>query len=132
MTNTREHLGLTIILLDDEESILKAMSRMIKVQGHQCLTTKIGEDVLLLLRDLVPDLIILDIKIAGGLGGIETMKRIRQSGFKNPVFSMSGYPASEIFKNPDDVEGFNAHIEKPFGAKQLSELIDTHCVDLSV
>ena len=119
--------GHTIILLDDEDAVLRATRRMLKAHGHLCYTATVGEEVLSLLGDMLPDLVILDIKIVGGLGGIETMQSIRQLGFTMPIFSMSGYSASEIFETPNIEEGFTAHSEKPFDGNRLSALISEYC-----
>ncbi len=117
-----------IILLDDEKTVRDALSRLLKSKGHHCTTAPTGE-VLLEIIEHSPDtgathdLVILDIKIAGGMGGIETMQRLSETNCNIPVISMSGYPVETLF-DEGEREGFVGHLEKPFSAQQLSAEID--------
>ncbi len=125
-TNSRH-----ILLLDDEKAVRDALSRVLKARGHQCSTAPTGEVLLEILErgrqtGIQYDLAILDIKIVGGLGGIETLQKIRQSGSTMPVVSMSGYPVETVFDGVD-TSGFVGHLEKPFSAEQLSDEIERLC-----
>jgi CheY-like chemotaxis protein len=121
-----------ILLLDDEEAVRKALTRLLKSLGHQCTTAAVGEEVLSLLEssqynDTYYDLAILDIKIFGGMGGIETLREMRESGCTIPVVSMSGYATEEIYPNEEDSKGFSGHLQKPFNARQLLSEIEGCC-----
>jgi len=120
-----------ILLLDDEKAVRDALTRLLKARGHLCSTAPTGEILLEILErsqqsGIEFDLAILDIKIVGGMGGIETMQRIAEMDSSLPVISMSGYPIETLF---DDVENtrFAGHLEKPFSAQRLSAEIERIC-----
>jgi len=124
-----------ILLLDDEKAVLDALSRLLRARGHQCSTAPTGEILLDILQQAVQtgvryDLAILDIKIVGGMGGIETMKKIKQIDSRIPILSMSGYPVDTLFKG-NECNEFEGHLQKPFSAQHLSTEIDRVCTNCS-
>jgi len=127
--------SLHILLLDDEQAVLTALSRLLRALGHQCSTATTGEILLDMLEhsrqtSIRYDLAILDIKIDSGMGGIETMQRIKQIDSSIPVMSMSGHPVDTLFHG-DEKSGFVAHLEKPFSSKHLSTEIARFCCTAS-
>ncbi len=117
-----------ILLLDDEKPVRDALSRLLKARGHHCTTAPTGEVLMEILEQsrqsgINHDLAILDIKIVGGMGGIETMQRIALMDPHIPVISMSGYPVETLF-GEGERDGFAGHLEKPFSARQLSREIE--------
>jgi CheY-like chemotaxis protein len=56
------------------------------------------------------------------MGGKETIKEIRKSDKKIPVFVASGYASDPILASPEKY-GFTASIGKPFLLSELSELL---------
>lgn len=116
---------LHIVVLDDENSILSSLSRLIKVLGHTCSTATRGEEVIALLESgLQPNLFILDIKIKGGMDGFETMHAIRERGLETPLLSMSGYDLQDISAQPGDLKQFIGHLEKPFSLQSLRPYLE--------
>lgn len=120
-----------ILLLDDEKAVRIALSRLLKARGHRCTTAATGEILLDIFErshqtDVNFDLAILDIKILGGMGGIETMQKMKQIDNNIPIVSMSGNPADTLFKG-DEGSGFVSHLEKPFSAEHLSSEIERIC-----
>lgn len=118
-----------IYVMDDEPAILKAMNRMLTAKGHRCCTSTRGEDLLNTLRttNTIPDVAILDIKIIGGMGGIDTAQGIHALHSGMPVISMSGYPIEIILGRKEERALFAAHLEKPFSAALLSGEIERVC-----
>lgn len=120
-----------ILLLDDEKAVRDALTRLLKARGHLCSTAPTGEILLEILEHsrhlgICFDLAILDIKIVGGMGGIETMQRITAMDSSIPVISMSGYPVETLFDDNEST-GFAGHLEKPFSAQRLSAEIERIC-----
>ena len=129
---SKKNVSRHILLLDDEHSVRQALTRLLRSLGHKCTAVSTGEDVLASLKEppgamTTYDLIILDIKIIGGMGGIETMRKIQQMGYSIPVISMSGYALDEIFYTDTEKHGFASHLQKPFTAKTLSHEIEKLC-----
>lgn len=121
-----------ILLLDDELAVRVALARVLKWNGHQCTTAHTGEEVVEIIKlanqtNTHYDLAILDIKIFGGMGGVETMRKMKELGSVIPVISMSGYREEDIFTSEADRTGFAGHLHKPFDKSDLLGEIERLC-----
>lgn len=111
----------TILLIDDEETVLEVGARVLEKMGYSVLEARSGEegvDIFAKHKDNI-DLVILDM-IMPDMGGGETYDRIKEINPRVKVLLSSGYSidgqASEIMKR-----GCDGFIQKPFKANALSE-----------
>lgn len=116
--------GLKILVMDDQEIILRAISRIL--DSWSCNVDKFskGDEVIALFEkspDVQYDLILLDLTIPYGKGGIETCKHLRSIGYKGSIVAMSGY-ADEGLTNAEHW-GFNEKLFKPFTVDDLTKVI---------
>lgn len=79
-----------IMIVDDEESIRLLYKEELEEEGFSVELAKSGEEALEKLRAFKPDLITLDIKMPG-MGGIETLRRIREVDRELPIILCSAY-----------------------------------------
>ncbi|KUK98502.1 MAG: Phosphate regulon transcriptional regulatory protein PhoB (SphR), partial [Atribacteria bacterium 34_868] len=79
-----------ILLVDDEESFLKATRFFLKKNGYEVYTVSNGEDALKVCRERRPDLVILDI-LMPEKDGIETLKALKKDPLlqKIPVIMLT-------------------------------------------
>jgi CheY-like chemotaxis protein len=70
------HSGLTIVVADDDQSILDFISRVATKAGHRVVRTDRGDKALELVRQERPQLVFLDV-LMPGLDGLEVAKAIR-------------------------------------------------------
>ena len=77
-TGTEKQVGEPgkILIVDDNEELLGAISRLLEMQGHSTLTALSGEDALEIARKESPDLILLD-WILPGIDGIEVCRKLK-------------------------------------------------------
>lgn len=68
-----------ILIIEDDEAILKFLRRGLAYEGYQVDTAKDGETGLALARDNPPDLVVLDWMLPG-LDGLEVCRRLRAGG----------------------------------------------------
>jgi DNA-binding NtrC family response regulator len=68
---------------------------------------------------------VFDLTIPGGIGGKETIRKIRKICSDTPVFVVSGYSVDPVMANPGKY-GFTASLRKPFMVTELSEMLDNH------
>jgi two-component system nitrogen regulation response regulator NtrX len=80
----------TIMVVDDEESILDTLSGIFEDEGHQVITASSGESALAKFSDSSPDIVILDVWMPG-MDGIETLKSIRKINDTVTVIMISGH-----------------------------------------
>ncbi|MBN1105053.1 MAG: PAS domain S-box protein [Deltaproteobacteria bacterium] len=114
----------TVLLVDDEETILDVGTAMVNALGFEVLAAKSGEEALRCLsvnRGKI-DLVILDM-VMPEMGGGEVFDRIREHDRHIKVLLSSGYSidgqASEILSR-----GCDGFIQKPFDMNQLSRSIE--------
>ncbi len=68
----------TIMVVDDEEDILTLIEKILTKKGHRVVTAKSGREALEKIKDVKPDLVLLDIMMPG-LNGYQVCKTIKQS-----------------------------------------------------
>ncbi|HVP94509.1 MAG TPA: response regulator [Methanoregulaceae archaeon] len=81
--NSGTYRGRTILLMDDEESILESFGRLLTMKGYTVLAARNGNEALTMYRAAKDagnriDVVILDLTIPGGMGGIETIGELRK------------------------------------------------------
>jgi two-component system cell cycle sensor histidine kinase/response regulator CckA len=113
----------TILLVDDERSVLDASEEMLKRLGYSVLSAGSGPEALRLYerhQDKI-DMVLLDI-VMPGMGGGEVYGIMKTINPKVKVLLSSGYDAG---KEADAIlkGGSDGFIQKPFFLKQLSQEI---------
>lgn len=88
MDTTTSHT--TLLLVDDEPDFLRATSTALSRRGFAVTTASSGEEALAALQGSRPDLMVLDLKMPG-LGGIETLRRLRETDQTLPVIILTGH-----------------------------------------
>jgi CheY-like chemotaxis protein len=68
------------------------------------------------------DLVILDLTVPGGMGGLETLKRIRELDSDVPAIVSSGYSNDPVLADFARY-GFQATVPKPYEVSQLIETV---------
>jgi len=79
-----------ILLVDDEEDILKTLSASLEDEGYEVWTSRDGTEAMEMVRNLHPDIIFLDIWIPG-MDGIETLRAIKEFDADIEVVIMTGH-----------------------------------------
>jgi len=80
----------TILLVDDEESILETLSGILEDEGHQVITASSGESALMKYSESSPDIVFLDVWMPG-MDGIETLKALKKKNSDVCVIMISGH-----------------------------------------
>ena len=83
-----------IFVTDDDDVVRQAISRRLAKRHHQVRSFDSGEALLEALDHDVPDLILLDLKMAG-LSGLETLKHIRAKSQQALVILLTAYGTVE-------------------------------------
>ena len=114
----------TILLIDDEEMIIKVGEELLQELGYSVIAARSGEEAVKLYnknRDKI-DLVVMDM-IMPGMGGGETFDRLKAVNPDVKVLLSSGYSingqASKILER-----GCDGFIQKPFDLNTLSHKIN--------
>jgi CheY-like chemotaxis protein len=111
----------TVLLVDDEDFILKVGSQILQELGYAVLTACSGQEALEIYSEKKDeiDIVVLDM-IMPGMGGGETFDSIKALKLDAKVLLSSGY---SIMGEASDIlsRGCQGFIQKPFTMKSFSE-----------
>lgn len=106
-----------LLIVDDESTILDAVTDILEDEGFAVETAIDGETGLRKLAGDLPDLVLLDIWMPG-LDGLEVLKRIKAGWPFLPVLIMSGHGTIETAVKATKLGAYD-FIEKPLSYEQL-------------
>lgn len=107
----------TILIVEDDASILRGLKMNLELEGYSVLTAEDGEKGLVLAWEEQPDLVILDVMLPK-MNGFEVCKEIRRRKIDVPVLMLSSKNA-EIDKIMGLDLGADDYISKPFALREL-------------
>lgn len=83
-----------VFVTDDEQAIRAAIVKRLSRQGHRVAGYESGEALIEALRHDLPDIVLLDLKMPG-MGGIDTLKQVRQLAPPAMVIMLTAYGTVE-------------------------------------
>ena len=107
----------TILVVDDEPSILKSLSGVLTDEGFDVLTASNGYEALKVIDTSSPDLVLLDIWMQG-IDGIETLKEIKKDNPHTQVIMITGHGTIETAVQATKLGAFD-FIEKPLSIDKV-------------
>jgi len=110
-----------IYILDDEVVTVQRLVQALGKDGYAVEGFISGQEALLKVRDLPPDLIIMDIRLADA-DGIDLMQRMRAAAPDMEVILMTGYAAIDQAVEATKKGAFN-YLEKPVRLQTIREAI---------
>ena len=121
------HIGGSILIMDDEEMIRDILTEMIEYLGYQVTTCENGEEAIATykadIESAKPFLaVIMDLTIPGGMGGKEAAEQILAIDPKASLIVSSGYSNDPIMSDYGSY-GFIGAVTKPYNINQLSQLL---------
>ena len=107
----------TVLVVDDETSILESLDGILSDEGFEVITAEGGADALEKIQEVIPDLVLLDIWMPG-MDGIETLEKIKEGYPHLQVVMMSGHGNIETAVKSTKVGAYD-FIEKPLSLEKL-------------
>ena len=111
-----------ILVVDDEPDICEFVQSYFGRRGMQVTAAPSGEKALTVLKDLTPDIILLDVTL-GNIDGIEVLKRLREFNQTSKVAIITGQTYSEEEVAEIKKIGATAFINKPLILEELAEVV---------
>lgn len=111
----------TILVVDDEITVRRALERFLAPKGYQVITASDGEEAISKLQDHPVDLVLTDLGMPG-LGGLEVLAAAKAVDPRPEVIVMTGQgsidTAVDSMKN-----GAYDYVCKPFQLKEIDRLV---------
>jgi|GEM_PF-1843884 signal transduction histidine kinase/CheY-like chemotaxis protein len=116
-----------ILVMDDDKVVRNLIKEMLPELGYEVEVAKDGEEALELYekalhKDEPFDVVILDLTVAGGMGGKEAIKRLLEIDSKVRAIVSSGYSNDPVIANFKHY-GFKGFIIKPYNIHEISRII---------
>ena len=113
---------MNLLLVDDETEFATTLAERLELRGMTVRTAADGEAALPMVEDDPPDIIVLDLMMPG-IGGMETLKRIKASHADIPVILLTGRGSTK-----EGIEGMRLgafdYMMKPIDLDQLLQKLE--------
>ncbi len=117
-----------ILVMDDEENIRNVMAPTLELMGYTVSVAADGQEAVDLYGKARQasqsiDLVILDLTVKGGMGGLEAVRQLRSMNPAIKAVVMSGYADNKVLQEYEH-HGFRGALQKPFTAETLRAVLD--------
>ena len=117
----------TVLAVDDDESVLRLMERILESRKYRVLTARAGREALAKVREAMPDLVILD-GMLPEVHGFEICRQLKTSErFRHiPVILVSAVHTGWRFAaDVKEKYGADDYLEKPFDPAELLRRVES-------
>lgn len=113
-----------ILIVDDDEALLKTFSFIISHEGYECIISHSGQEAIEKVKSEDIDFIFLDFLLPG-TDGVEVYKEIKTIKPDMPVVIMTGYVEKEVTQNIKDSGSYGV-LYKPFDVEKISNILEEY------
>lgn len=113
--------------MDDDDLVGNIAGKVLKYLGYEVNLSKDGEDAIEQFKKARKsekpfDAVILDLTIPGGMGGKDTIEKLRETDKGIKAIISSSYSEDPIISYYRDY-GFSGFVSKPYTTEQLSKVL---------
>jgi len=112
----------TVLIVDDDTQLRQSFDKLLTEEGHAVRTAPTGETAIAMVRESVPDLVVMDVRLPG-MTGLETFGVIREIEPRLPVIVMTAFGTTETAIEATKLGAFD-YVLKPFEIPDILTLID--------
>ena len=111
-----------VLIVDDNELFRRVNAEFLKMDGHEILMARDGQETLDIVRTEQPDILLLDIMMPG-MDGYEVCRQIKADPAAQDtlVVMLTAVSESERFRSFQ--AGADEHVTKPITSRRLRELV---------
>ncbi len=118
-----------ILVMDDEKELRDSLAVLLRMLGYSVVMAGDGDEAVRAFRAAAAAgepiaVVLLDLTIPGGKGGLEAAREIRAQDPKVRILLMTGY-ASESVRDEMAACGIDGLLQKPFQLKELERLLQS-------
>jgi DNA-binding NtrC family response regulator len=112
----------TILIVDDDAALRDSLAETVHDLGYQARLATSGREALGILASDKVQGVLLDLRMPGGMDGIELLRRIRAQTNGPPVVILTAFASAENTIEAMRIGAFD-HLTKPIGRQELRELL---------
>jgi FixJ family two-component response regulator len=117
--------SITVYIVDDDESMRKALKRLLKAAGYDALAFASAEDFLDSTSGRGGGCLVLDIRLPG-ITGLDLQEKLASGGAKYAVIFMTAHDNPQ-WQERARKAGAVAYLKKPFNEHSLLDAIQCAC-----
>ena len=115
--------GYKILIVEDERISAESLKMTLKQLGYEISSiVATGEDAIKKVKEELPDLILMDIKLKGNLDGIEAAEKIKEH-YNTPIIYTTAYADDYLIERAKITAPYG-YVIKPFSKKELHSNIE--------
>jgi FixJ family two-component response regulator len=114
-----------VYVVEDDESIRRAIERLLRSVGYHALTFESAEEFLDSISGTGEGCLVLDIRLPG-MTGLDLQEKLASGGAKYPVIFMTAHDNPQ-WQERATKAGALAYLKKPFGDQSLLDAIQFAC-----
>lgn len=123
----KEGTGKKILVVDDKEDSRVLVGKILGHRGYEVIGAGSGEEAIKMAQSEVPDLILMDVRLPGGIDGLEATRRIKALPqlAHIPILAMTASVRPEDVKRALDI-GCSGFVRKPIDIDELPRQVAEH------
>lgn len=120
----QEGAGRKILVVDDIPENIRLVKKVLEARGYKVIEVQTGEDAINAAQTEIPDLILMDIRLPGGIDGLEATRRIKALSQLShiPILAMTASVRLEDMHRALDA-GCVGFIRKPIDINELPKQV---------
>ncbi len=123
----KEGTGKKILVVEDKEDSRVLVGKVLRFRGYEVIGATTGEDAVNMAQTELPDLILMDIRLPGGIDGLEATRRIKAMPqlAHIPILAITASVRPEDEQRALDV-GCSGFVRKPVDIDELPKQVAEH------
>ncbi len=120
----KEGTGKKILVVDDKEDSRVLVGKVLRLRGYEVIGAGTGEDAVNMAQTELPDLILMDVRLPGGIDGLEATRRIKAMPqlAHIPILAMTASVRPEDEQRALD-KGCSGFVRKPIDIDELPKQV---------
>jgi two-component system cell cycle response regulator DivK len=116
-----------ILIAEDNEKNMKLFRDVLQASGYETLAATTGEQAIELAAQRTPDLVLMDIQLAG-MDGLTALRRLRE-GETTAAIPVVALTAQAMTGDRERFlkAGFNGYMAKPVNVLEFISMVKRHC-----
>lgn len=111
-----------VLIVDDSTELTNLLENILPFGGYQAISATTGEEGLRLVRELGPDLILVDLELPD-ITGLRFLEAMNQEGLTTPTVMMTGYGSEGVAARALRL-GASGYLIKPFTTEEVLSSVE--------